>query len=321
MRILATSQGFSAPENAECIAYARSLFDEVTLNPYGRIMTPEEVEAMWDGYDGIIAGVEKYSAEMLERAPESLKVISRFGVGYEAIDIEAAFKKGIRITITPNVNMNAVADLIVGDMLAIARNIPYLDKSLKEGKYPRIISRDLYGQTVGLIGFGAIGKALAKRLYGFDCKMLAYDPHFDKETADKYGVKEATLEEIFAESDFVSLNQPVLPETIGMLNEERLRTMKKSAYVVNAARCQLINFEDLKKALKEKWIAGAAMDAIEPFNMDDKELLALDNVILSSHLGGHTYKCIHDQGVMAADGAYAVLNNIDTYLELKHSLY
>lgn len=321
MRILATSQGFSAPENAETIAYARSKFDEVTLNPYGRIMTPEEVEAMWDGYDGIIAGVEKYSAEMLERAPASLKVISRFGVGYEAIDIDAAFRKGIRITITPNVNMDAVADLIVGDMLAIARNIPYLDNSLKAGKYPRIISRDLYGQTVGLVGFGAIGKAVAKRLYGFDCKFLAYDPHFDKETAAKYGVKEATLDEIFTQSDFISLNQPVLPETIGMLNEERLRSMKKTAYVVNAARCQLVNFEDLKKALREKWIAGAAMDAIEPFNMDDKELLSLDNVILSSHLGGHTYKCIHDMGVMAADGAYAVLHNIDTHLELKKSLY
>lgn len=321
MRIFAASQAFSAPENAEAIAYARTLFDEVTLNPYGRIMTPAEVEAVWDGYDGIIAGVEEYSAEMLERAPASLKVISRFGVGYEAIDIEAAFKKGIHITITPNVNMHAVADLIVGDMLAIARNIPFLDNSLKAGQYPRIISRDLYGQTVGLVGFGAIGKAVAKRLYGFDCKMLAYDPRFDKETADKYGVKEASLEEIFAESDFVSLNQPVLPETVGMLNEERLRTMKKTAYIVNAARCQLVNFEDLKKALKENWIAGAAMDAIEPYMMEDKELLSLDNVILSSHLGGHTYKCIHDMGVMAADGAYAVLNNIETPLELKRSLY
>lgn len=132
---------------------------------------------------------------------------------------------------------------------------------------------------------------------------------------------DVALDEIFTQSDFISLNQPVLPETIGMLNEERLRSMKKTAYVVNAARCQLVNFEDLKKALREKWIAGAAMDAIEPFNMDDKELLSLDNVILSSHLGGHTYKCIHDMGVMAADGAYAVLHNIDTHLELKKSLY
>ena len=321
MRILVTSQGFSAPENAEAIAYARSKFDEVTLNPYGRIMTPAEVEAMWDGYDGIIAGVEEYSAEMLERAPACLKVISRFGVGYEAIDIEAAFRKGIHITITPNVNNDAVADLIVGDMLAIARNIPFLDNSLKAGKYPRIISRDLYGQTVGLIGFGAIGKTLAKRLYGFDCKMLAYDPRFDRETAERYGVKEATLEEIFAQSDFISLNQPVLPETVGMLNAERLRSMKPTAFVVNCARSQLVNFEDLKTALREKWIAGAAMDAIEPYDMEDKELLALDNVVLSSHLGGHTFKCIHDMGVMAVDGAYAVLNHIDTHLELKRSLY
>lgn len=321
MKVLVASQGFSAPENAEAIEYARSKFDEVTLNPYGRIMSPAEVAQMWEGYDAIIAGVEEYSAEMLANAPESLKVISRFGVGYEAIDIEAAFKKGIHITITPNVNNDAVADLIIGDMLAIARNIPFLDTSLREGKYPRIISRDLYRQTVGLIGFGAIGKTVAKRLKGFECKVLAYDPKFDAETAKKLNVQEATLDEIFTESDFISLNQPVLPETTGMLNAERLRQMKSSAFVVNCARCQLINTEDLKQALKEKWIAGAALDAIEPFMLEDKELLSLDNVVLSSHLGGHTYKCIHDMGVMAIDNTYNVLHGIETPNELKASLY
>lgn len=322
MKLFVAAQGLCAPEMAEVIEYARGKFDVVDTNNTGRILSPEEVEEIWDGYDGIVAGVEKYSAEMINRAPASLKVIARNGIGYENIDINAAFARGIRITVTPGINNDAVADLIIGDMLAIARNIPYLDNCLKAGKYMRIISHDLYRQTVGLIGFGAIGKAVAKRLYGFDCKILAYDPRFDHETAEKYGVKEASLEEIFAESDFVSLGQPVLPETIGMVNEARLRTMKKTAYIINAARCQLINTEDLKKALKEGWIAGAALDAIEPFMMDDKELLSLDNVILSSHLGGHTVKCMHDMGHMAIDGAYAVLNGLDTTgLELTKSLY
>ena len=316
MKIFVTAQGLCAKESAEIIEYARSKFDQVDINTTGRIMTPEEVEEIWDGYDGLIVGVEKYSAEMLNRAPASLKVIARNGIGYENIDLDAAFSRGIRITVTPGVNNDAVADLIIGDMLAIARNIPYLDNCMKAGVYPRIISRDLYGQTVGLIGFGAIGKTVAKRLTGFECRILAYDPKFDQETAKKYGVKEATL------ADFISLGQPVLPETIGMVNEERLRSMKPSAYLINAARCYLINTEDLKKALREHWIAGAALDAIEPFMMEDKELLSLDNVILSSHLGGHTRKCMRDMGRMAVDGAYAVLNGLDTTgFELTRSLY
>lgn len=118
------------------------------------------------------------------------------------------------------------------------------------------------------------------------------------------------LDEIFAESDFISPQPPVTPETTKMINEERFKSMKPTAYLVNAGRCQLIDTEALKKALKEHWIAGAAIDAIEPFMMDDKELLSIDNLILSSHIGGHTVKCMHDMGHMAVDNAYAVVNNL-----------
>lgn len=307
MKLLITSPAFCTPLLREMIDYAKSLADEVVVNPYGRTMKFEEVKELWDGVDGIIAGVEVYSKEILSIAPKSLKVISRYGVGYEAIDVNTAKDLGIKVTNTPGVNADAVADLTFGLMLSIARKIPQYDANVRAGKWGRYAGCGLNGKTLGIIGMGAIGKKVAKRGLGFDMNILAYDPYFDEEYASKNGIGKSTIDEILEKSDFVTLHMPVTNETKKLINEDSLKKMKKTAYLINAARGPLIDEAALYNALKNKQIAGAALDVFETEPLYESPLFALDNIVVQPHLGGHTQEAEILMGKLALDNTVAVL--------------
>lgn len=308
MKLLITSPAFGQPHMTPLIESARGKADEVVVNPYGRTMTIEEVKELWDGVDAIVAGLEPYTPDILASAPSSLKAICRFGVGYDSVDVAAAKAKNIAVTNTPGTNSDAVADLAIGMMIAIARHIPQGDKSVRDGSWKRYTGLSMEGKKLGILGLGAIGKNVAKRAAGFSMDIYAYDPYFDQAFAEKHNVKSAGLDEIFAQCDYITLHLPVLPETVGIVNKETLGRMKPTAYLINAARGPLVNEDDLYDALKNNRIMGAALDVYSQEPLKDSPLFQLDNIVLLPHIGGNTREAAIAMGCLAIDNALAIVN-------------
>src|SRR5512135_1055038 len=249
---------------------------EVIYNPTGKPLTSAEVAELLPGIDGYIAGLDGIDAKAL-KAADRLKVISRYGVGVDSVDLDAAREKGIVVTNTPGANSVSVAELALGLMLSLARQIP---EAVDQGKWPRYAGLSLEGKTVGILGLGAIGKQLAHRLAGFDCRLMAYDPFGDPAVARDLHVDMTTLEQVLKEADFVSLHLPLLPSTSGMVNEAFLSKMKKGAFLINTSRGEVVDEEALLRAIQSGHLRGAALDAFAVEPPDPKNpLLLLPQVI------------------------------------------
>lgn len=307
MKLLITSPAFSNPHMKPLIDFAQRQADKVVLNPYGRTMTVEELKSVWDGVDAIVAGLEPYTPEVLAAAPSTLKAICRFGVGYDTVDLASAKAQGIAVTNTPGTNSDAVADLAIGMMIAIARHIPQGDKSVRDGTWKRYTGLSMEGKKLGILGLGAIGKAVVKRATGFSMDIYAYDPYFNEEFAAQYGVKAATIDEIFSQCDYITLHLPVLPDTVNIVNREALAKMKPTAYLINAARGPLVNETDLYEALKEQKIMGAALDVYSEEPLKDSPLFQLDNIVVLPHIGGNTKEAAVAMGQLAIDNALDII--------------
>lgn len=311
MKLLITSPAFGNPHMKPLIEFAQSQADEVVLNPYGRTMTVDELKTVWYGADAVVAGLEPYTPEVLAEAPGTLKAICRFGVGYDTVDLAAAKARGIAVTNTPGTNSDAVADLAIGMMIAIARHIPQGDKSVRDGTWKRYTGLSMEGKKLGILGLGAIGKAVAKRATGFSMDIYAYDPYFNEEFAAQYGVKAASIDEIFSQCDYITLHLPVLPDTVNLVNRELLAKMKPTAYLINAARGPLVNEADLYEALKEHRIMGAALDVYSEEPLKDSPLFQLDNIVVLPHIGGNTKEASVAMGRLAIDNALDILRTGD----------
>lgn len=244
------------------------------------------------GCVGVLAGNEPYTEKVFAALPE-LKVVARWGIGYDAIDVAAATRHGVMVINTPGMVTEAVADMTLALMLGVARRIPFCDQSVRAGQWPLVFSGQLYGKTLGLVGLGQIGQAVARRAKGFSMTVLVYDPYCDDEVCDRMEVARAPLEVVLAESDFVSLHCTMCPETHYLINAERLRTMKPTAYLINAGRGGLVDPAALVEALREKVIAGAGLDVFlkAPPAADDP-LLSLENVVLTPHCSSFTYDTV-----------------------------
>lgn len=284
-----------------------NLVGEVVYNHTGRPLSSAEVASLLPGVDGYIAGLDIIDHAALESA-NRLKVISRYGVGVDAIDLDAAREKGIVVTNTPGANAASVAELTVGLFLALARQFPQAFTATRQGKWPRLTGVALEGKTVGLVGLGSIGKITARRLSGFDCRLLAFDPEPDIAFAGQHGIALVSLDELLASSDFVSLHLPLLPETRNLVNEQFIGKMKKGAYLVNTARGELVDETVLLKALESGHLAGAALDALVQEPPDPTcPLLGLPNIIATPHLGAQTDAAVNQMGRMALANCLAVL--------------
>ncbi len=273
----------------------------------GRIHTSKELQELLPGCHGFIAGLDEIDRAALETANQ-LKVIARYGVGVDNVDLVAAREKGIVVTNTPGANSGAVAELTIGLMLSLARSIPQANAALRAGTATRVEGVSLQGKTVGLLGLGAIGKQVARRLQGFECTVLAYDPVPDTRFAESHGVVLCPQEEVVARSDFLSLHLPVLPETRGMVNAAFLARMKPGAFLINTARGELIDEAALAEALRRGQLRGAALDVFttEP-PPPDHPLLTLPQVIATPHIGAHTDGAMNMMGWMALQDCLAVL--------------
>lgn len=305
-RVLVTPTSY-AKHDARLKSMLEETVGEVIYNPTARPLTSAELCALLPGCDGYIAGLDVIDRAALEAA-DRLKVIARYGVGVEKVDLQAASEQGICVTNTPNANANSVAELTVGLILALARQIPSAAASTRAGDWLRVSGVALEGKTVGILGLGSIGKAVARRVQAFDCTVIAYDPFVDFTAAEALDVTMTSPDAVIANADFISLHMPVTPETRGMVNAAFLAKTKRGSYLINTARGELIDEEALLAALQAKHLAGAALDcfSLEPPGADHP-LLQLPQVIGTPHTGAHTDGAINAMGWGALQNCLAVL--------------
>ena len=237
---------------------------------------------------------DKIDREILDNAPR-LRIIAQYAVGYDNIDIEEATRRGIYVTNTPDVLTEATADFAWTLLLATARHLVDADKFVRSGEWKvawhplMYLGYDVYGKTIGIIGFGRIGQAIARRAKGFNMRILYYSRTRKPEKERELGAEFKPLDELLRESDFVVLAVPLTNETYHMINEERLKLMKPTAILVNTARGKVVDTKALIKALEEGWIAGAGLDVFEEEPYHNEELFKLKNVTLAPHIGSATY--------------------------------
>jgi D-3-phosphoglycerate dehydrogenase len=280
----------------------------VSYNTTGKPLSSEQLRGLLPGVDGFIAGLDTIDRAALATA-DQLRVIARYGAGVDRVDLATAKARGVIVTNTPGANTVSVAELTVGLMLALARMIPGMNAATKAGEWPRLQGVLLEGKVIGLLGFGAIGKQVARRLRCFDCTIIAYDPHADRAAAEEYQVRlMPSMNEVIQQADVVSLHLPVLPTTRGIVNAQFLAGMKRGAFLINTARGELIDEAALLHALKSGHVRGAALDAFatEPPGVSHP-LLALPQVIATPHIGAHTDGATNAMGWAALRDCLAVL--------------
>jgi D-3-phosphoglycerate dehydrogenase / 2-oxoglutarate reductase len=260
----------------------------------------------------VVAGTETYDREVLEALPE-LRAILRFGVGHDAVDLDVASQLGVAVYITAGSNANAVADLTLGLMLACVRRILILDRAVRgSGAWPQGPSRDLSGATVTLVGFGSIGQAVARRLSGFGCRLLAVDPRRDRQVAQALGVTFVPLEEGLRRADLASLHTALEPGTQHLIGADELSLLSHHAVLINTARGALIDEHALVSALRSGQIAAAGVDVFEHEPVDPTHpLLGLPNVVTSGHTAAYSLDASHRTARAVEDCVLALLRGED----------
>jgi len=274
-------------------------------------------DVTYDEMDGktLLREIPKYDALMVRSrtkvtseivkagADGKLKVIGRAGVGVDNIDVETAAKNGIKVVNAPTGSTVSVAELAIAHMLALARFIPKADVTMKKGEWlkKQLRGNELNGKTLGLIGSGHIAQHVAKIANGLGMNVLVYSPHCTEEKAKKMGATYTTLEKLLKQSDFISLHIPHTQETHHLINRERLMLMKKNVYLINCARGGVVDEKSLYEFLKDGKIAGAAIDVFEKEPPENNKLLALDNVVLTPHIGANTKEAQIRAGTICAE--------------------
>lgn len=298
-KVLVTATNYS-----RLCAEAKRLLEEngceVIENKLGRPHTFEELAPLVTEIDGVVAGVDTWDEAVFRLAPK-LKAIARFGVGVDNIDLAKAREYGVQVTNVPGGNANAVAELTVGLLLALIRNIPALHQSARRGYWDRHVGGELSGKTVALLGFGNIAQMVAKKLNGFDVAIVACDKYPNVAKAAELGVELVSAEEALTRGDIVSMHLPSLPETRHMMNDARFESMKRGAYFINTARGALVDEGALYRALKSGTIAGAAIDVYETEPVSaDNPLFQLDNIITTPHTAAETEETYRRVGLVTA---------------------
>jgi D-3-phosphoglycerate dehydrogenase / 2-oxoglutarate reductase len=282
---------------------------EVKLSNIGPHSTEDEVIAELMGVDATLATTEPYTRRVLESV-DKLKVVARSGVGYDAIDVAAATDCGIIVATTPGSNHKTVADYTVMVMLALTRKLLQCHRNVASlHGFDRPQSHDFFGSTVGVVGTGAIGKQVIQRVSAFECTVLARDIVESPEVAALPNVTYVDLDTLLRGSDYVSVHVPSTPETRHLIGEEELSLMQPSAFLINSARGPLVDEEAVNRAVRQRRIAGAALDVFEfePLR-SDSPLHDCDDLILTPHIAGVTVEASERANIMAAESIIKVLS-------------
>ena len=297
MKISVSTVAFSS--NKILVAELKKNFIKVNINEKGIRIPEEELPNFYKDAEGIIVGLEKITPQLLDQLPK-LKIIAKYGVGLDNIDIEACNKRNIQIGWAGGVNKRSVAEMALGFMLALTRNLYVTSNQLKNSIWNKNGGFQLTGKTIGIIGVGNIGKELIEILKPFNCNFLLNDV-LDINILNYKNAIIVEKNRIYNEADFISIHTPLTKETENLINLEVLKKMKSTSFFINTARGGIVNEKDLKYALKNGFIAGAALDVydIEPPN--DLELLNLPNLICTPHTGGNAQEAVLAMGLSAID--------------------
>jgi D-3-phosphoglycerate dehydrogenase len=283
--------------------------DGIRVTAPGQMTRAETAAALPDADALIIRSATKVDADLLQSAV-TLRAIARAGVGVDNVDVKTASSKDIVVMNTPDGNTIATAEETFALMLALARHIPQAHGSMREGKWDRksYMGVELHGKTLGVVGFGRIGRAVAKRAQAFEMTVIAYDPYIPSDYAADLGVELVSLDDIYRRSDFITLHTVLNDETREMINAANISKMKIGVRIVNAARGALINEADLAEAIKSKRVAGAALDvySTEP-PPPDHPLIGLPGVIHTPHLAASTEEA---QVAVAIEAAHLIANGL-----------
>ncbi|MFO0425316.1 MAG: phosphoglycerate dehydrogenase [Planctomyces sp.] len=247
---------------------------------------PKALSRAIHGYQAILAGSEPYTAAVLDSSLE-LRVISRYGVGFDAIDLSACDARGIVVTTTPGCNHHSVAEHAIALLMGIARGFPAADQEVRQGIWTRHARPRVMGSTLGLVGLGRIGQATATRGLGLGMRVIAYDPFPPKSFLSEHGIQSVSLSELLSTSDYVSLHLPVLPETRHVINAQTIEQMKTGSVLINTSRGPLVDETALIAALKSGKLRAAGLDVFETEPLPvESPLLKMPNVLLSGHVAG-----------------------------------
>ncbi len=264
-------------------------------------MVESQVLEVLPGCVASLAGSEPYTRKVIaEAAAKGLKILSRAGVGYDAIDVAAATDHGVAVTIAVGANHDAVAEQAVGLIIALAKQIVPQHISIRAGGWPRKAFSPLRGKTLGVVGLGRTGKAVVRRMLAFGMTIIAHDPYAGAEFAAENSVRMVPMQELFRTSDFVTLHCPLTPETRHLICTRTLELMKPTAYFVNTSRGGVVNEAELLAGLQAKRIAGAALDVLDVEPPGGNPLTALENVIFTAHTAGVDMQSRHDMASAAA---------------------
>lgn len=320
-RVLVTPTSLCRDPDAAPLRRLREAGLEPLLNPHGRPLSAEELiellgEVASDADDGggvpgpvvgLVAGLDDVTAEVLDAAPQ-LQVVARYGVGTDRVDLEAARRRGVQVTNAPGSNAQAVAELAVGLMFAVAREIPRLDAGVRAGDWPRGAGLELSGRTLGLIGFGAIGRKVAAAAAGLGMQVLAHDPGRADEEIAADGAEPVDLNELCRRSQVVSLHVPLLESTRNLLDARRLALLADDAIVINTARGGLLDEQAAREALDAGTLHGVGLDAYAVEPPTASVLVGHQRTVTTPHAGAHTAEAVERMGSMAAENLLAELS-------------
>ncbi|MDY0193532.1 MAG: phosphoglycerate dehydrogenase [Aliarcobacter butzleri] len=298
MKIAVTSKSFS--KNKVLINELSKYFDDIKLNHATRKLNDDELIEFLKDCDGVIVALEDINKKVLDALPK-LKVISKFGVGLDNIDLNYCKIKNIKIGWIAGVNKQSVAEMTLGFMLMLIRNLYISSFKLSLGNWDKNGGYSLYGKTIGIIGVGHIGKEIIKLLKPFRCNILVNDIiNQDNYYKDNNLIK-SSKDDIFKNSDIITLHLPLTDDTHHIINKDTLKLMNKKSFIINTARGDLINLNDLKYFLQNNLIAGAAIDVYAEEPPDDIEFLGLQNLICTPHIGGNSNEAVLAMGISAID--------------------
>ncbi|SKA97629.1 D-3-phosphoglycerate dehydrogenase [Agreia bicolorata] len=270
--------------------------------------TADDLAALLPTAAASVCGVEVFDRDALALAPE-LRIISRLGVGLDNIDLAEARARGIDVVNAPGGNAAAVAELALGLLLSVYRQIPAMNSGIRTGTWDRFVGAEISGKSIGLIGFGAVSRLLARRLAGFDVDIVAYDPFGDENEADRLGVRLVSLEDAVSNVDVVSVHAPHVESTHHLVDAELLASMRPGTVLLNTSRGGLVDESALTDALESGHIAGAGLDVfeVEPVKSDNP-LLAFPNVIATTHAAADSLEAYHRIGLSTAQAIVDVFS-------------
>ncbi len=289
---------------------------DVVVNKRNVQPTRKELLRNVAGKDAILCMLsDRIDREVIDAAGPNLKIISSYSTGYEHIDVEEATKRGIYVTYIADILAEATADLTFALILACARNVAAGDRMVRQRKWKvgwapdLLLGQDIYGATLGIIGLGRIGTAVARRASGFKMNLLYYNRNRNEKAEEELGARYAGLDELLASSDFVSIHTSMNEASHHLINKDRLQKMKKTAFLINTARGKVVKEDDLAAALRRGLIAGAGLDVFESEPLvASSPLLKMNNVTLLPHIGSATHQTRSKMGEVAAQSILQVLD-------------